>query len=287
MKISLIKESRIIYLTFNLFSLLLFRTYVILIVFTIPDIIFAQQSKPQQIVSSEDHSINPKVGIDQKNHNAPIKAVSSKEMNIIILGIITSSSSKESVALIKNNEDKKVKALKVGFKLLDKYVIKQINSDSIMIEKDNAHLIVYKGAFYAGATQTAQSSIKKPINNREYKEQGFNRKTSEDEIAVELTGTYRDDMVKNKLQQILMEAATTPVLNNNSIIGFKISDITPGSIFEKAGFEDGDIITQINSTVLNSPTSAISVLHSIKKSTSVDVLIVRNGRSMDMTISVN
>ena len=248
-----------------------------------------QNNNDSKAISSTNNTNNTRTIAASKAYNQTpqpkIEAVAAKSLGIIIIGIITSSNSKKSVALIKNQKDKSVKAMKIGFKLLDRYPISKINQDSIQIVKEGSALLVYKGAFFTQDTNVAVKS--KPKIGNEYTEKGFSRKTTDDLIDVNITGAYRDNVVKNQLQKILMEAATSPVLNNNSIIGFRISDITPGSIFEKAGFENQDVITKINETALNSPTSAIRVLQSVKQKTSVEVAIVRKGEQMNMTISVN
>ncbi|MCY4381010.1 MAG: PDZ domain-containing protein [Proteobacteria bacterium] len=213
--------------------------------------------------------------------------VPASTINILIMGTIVSTTQEKKVALIKEQKSKKVMAVKIGDKILDQSPIVDIAKNTITINQDRKIVTLFKGQF--APTRAKTVATKQPMNTRgtRYQEEGLDRLTSEDKIDVKITGAYRDNMIKNQLQKILMEAAAVPKVQNNQIIGFILTNITPGSIFEKAGFTDGDLVQAINDTPLTSPTTAIKILHSLKQETSVVVTIIRGGESMNMSISVN
>lgn len=222
-----------------------------------------------------------------------LRATSSTSFDVMIMGTIVSKDKGKSVALIKEVKTNKVKALKIGYLLLEKYPVLVIAQDHIIVQDlKKRRITLYKDRFSQGSTQGLVVAPKQPAagstlrGKKEYREEGLSRTTEGDGIDVALTAAYRDNMVKNDLQKILMEAAATPYMQGGKIGGFQLTDITPGSIFEKAGFENGDVITSINAVPLESPTGAIKVLHSVKGAESVDVTLMRSGQSMDMTISV-
>ena len=212
--------------------------------------------------------------------------VPAKDYQILIMGTIISQNKK--VALIKELESKKVKALRVDDSLLDKHRIVDIKKNYLTI-KDQARTVMLLKNQFADQSLATNHSLNRQSSssNLNYREDGLNRVTSSDEIDIKITGAYRDNIIQNDLQKILMEAAATPKTKNNKIVGFVLTDITPGSIFEKAGFSNGDLIQSINSTLLNSPSTAIKILHSLKQETAVDVALIRDGAEMNMTISVN
>ena len=83
---------------------------------------------------------------------------------------------------------------------------------------------------------------KKRNTKGKYSEEGLERDFDGSTGKISLTQSKRDE-IKNKLNEILMQASTTPIVKHEEIIGFMIDDIESGSWFEKAGFENGDIIT--------------------------------------------
>lgn len=220
----------------------------------------------------------------QKDKDHAPKMVAAAKYKVLIMGTIVSK--KKDVALIKEMSTKKVKAVRVGDLLLDKYPILSIQKNHMTIQDGPDPIVLLKNQFAASNIATTKTR-KTHSSDQTYRELGLDRTTRKDEIDIKITGAYRDNIINNQLQKILMEAAATPQTKNNRIIGFELTDITPGSIFEKAGFTNGDLIKAINSTPLNSPTTAIKILHSLKKENSVDVSILRNGTEMNMTISVN
>jgi len=213
-------------------------------------------------------------------------AASAESYGVIMVGVITSKDPQKSVVLIKEVKSKKVMALKVGYKLLGKYPLVKVSAKSIRIQKDDTYVELYKDKFAGGTGSVAKKPELKSGRVSEFSEDGMTRQTRDDEIDIEITSSYRDHMVKNKLQSILMSAAATPYLESGKVRGFKITDITPGSIFEKAGFMNGDIVTTINDIALVSAPGAIKVLRGLKEAQSVDVQILRKGVTMDMVISV-
>ena len=215
---------------------------------------------------------------------SPQNIVPAKDYQILIMGTIISQNKK--VALIKELDSKKVKALRVDDSLLNKHRIVDIKKNYLTI-KDQARTVMLLKNQFAAQSLAATRSLNRPSSHLNYREDGLNRVTRSDAIDIKITGAYRDNIIQNDLQKILMEAAATPKTKNNKIVGFVLTDITPGSIFEKAGFSNGDLIQSINSTLLNSPSTAIKILHSLKQETAVDVALIRNGAEMNMTISVN
>lgn len=216
----------------------------------------------------------------------PQRVVPAKDYAILIMGTIISKT-KQDVALIKELDSKKVIAVRVGDNLLGKYQILAIKQDHLTIKDQTKTVVLLKNKFAGSALAATRPSAQAAASQLSFREDGMHRITRGDEIDIKITGAYRDNIIHNDLQKILMEAAATPHTKNNRIVGFTLSEITPGSIFEKAGFTNGDLIQSINSTPLNSPSTAIKILHSIKQDQSVDVELLRDGTAMTLSISVN
>lgn len=70
-------------------------------------------------------------------------------------------------------------------------------------------------------------------------------------------------------------------------LGFELNNIEKGSIFEKLGIEDGDIIVSINSIKLLSPLEAIQALRSLKDQDPWDVEILRDGLFITKRVSIS
>ena len=69
----------------------------------------------------------------------------------------------------------------------------------------------------------------------------------------------------NKNQSFIKSLSTNPFSDKSKVIGYQIKGIPEGSILQKSGILDGDIITQINSTTLNKPLDALTAYENILK----------------------
>jgi len=79
-----------------------------------------------------------------------------------------------------------------------------------------------------------------------------------------MTEAYRDNLIGNELQKILMQATALPYFEEEKIVGFQLTQIDKDSIFSKGGFENNDVITNVNGLELNSISGAVKLLKSLK-----------------------
>ncbi len=204
------------------------------------------------------------------------------DLGISIIGSIIQKDAAENVALIKE-ETGTVRAVKVGHVIMDKYKVISVSAQYIeVITRDSNQHLIYQDKF-ASNIGSKKSSGPNLVNNDVFREEGFER--SKDKIV--MTGMYRDKLVQQDLAKVLMQATAEPHMENGSIAGFKMSQIDEGSIFQKAGIKDGDVITGINGSELNSVAGSITLLKSLKEADTMEFEIKRDGIPMKFTISVN
>ena len=155
-----------------------------------------------------------------------------------------------------------------------------------LIDASNKTFTVLFGAskFHAPTKKKKKRVVKKVVEyGGEYREEGFERNKGKILISEE----YRQKLIGTDLSKILMQAAAEPALDaQQNIRGFQLWDIEKGSIYEKSGLQDGDIIKEINGTALDSIAGSISLLKSLKGADQIEVLLERGGNEFPVTISV-
>lgn len=204
------------------------------------------------------------------------------DIGIVIMGSIIQKNTHENVALIKE-ETGTVRAVKVDHIIMDKYKVIAVSAQYIeVVTRDAKRYLVYQDKF-AGSFGPKVASASGLIKNDSFKEEGFER--TKDKIV--MTGMYRDKLVQQDLAKVLMQATAEPYMESGSIAGFKMSQIDDGSIYQKAGLVDGDVITGINGSELNSIAGSIALLKTLKGADSLEIDIKRDGVPMKYTISVN
>ncbi len=101
-----------------------------------------------------------------------------------------------------------------------------------------------------------------------------------------LPGSVIEDTMSN-FSQILTQARMIPNLTpDNKTDGFKVFQIKPGSIFEKMGLKDQDIIKRVNGTDLDSFEKATGLFTALRNEKSISIDIVRNGARLNYTYEI-
>lgn len=104
--------------------------------------------------------------------------------------------------------------------------------------------------------------------------------------SVRISASFREHMVKDHLNKVLMQAAAVPYYVNGTLSGFRLWDIDPGSIYERTGFQNGDIVTSINGQELTDVGRTIRMLQSLKNESRVSVTFIRGGLPQTIDIDV-
>ena len=86
-------------------------------------------------------------------------------------------------------------------------------------------------------------------------------------------------------------ASTTPVIGVQLDMTFegpgaKVGQVTPGSGAAEAGIQDGDVITAVDGDVIAEPTELIVSIRSNAPGDTVELTILRDGRTQDVTVTL-
>jgi hypothetical protein len=88
----------------------------------------------------------------------------------------------------------------------------------------------------------------------------------------------------NSERAAAMQARIVPAFEQGRGIGFKIFSIKAGSLASTCGFQDGDILAQLNEQPLTEPSSVLTAAELVKKSRRAAFRIRRQGEWVDLVI---
>ena len=80
------------------------------------------------------------------------------------------------------------------------------------------------------------------------------------------------------LNNILTQARAVPNFENGQPAGYKLFQIVPGSIYQKLGIQEGDVICGFDGAPANDPAAAFEKLSNLKNSSHMDLCIKRGGK---------
>ncbi len=78
--------------------------------------------------------------------------------------------------------------------------------------------------------------------------------------------------------QMLTQARALPYQEQGKVVGFQISEIVPGSLYEKIGLKNGDVIQKVNSEDVNDPAKFFQLYQGLKNERNISIDLIRNGQ---------
>jgi general secretion pathway protein C len=86
------------------------------------------------------------------------------------------------------------------------------------------------------------------------------------------------DKALSDINNILTQARAVPHFENGVAAGYKLFQIVPGSIYQKLGLKDGDVICGFDGQPANDPAVAFQQLSDLKNRSHLDLCVKRDGK---------
>ena len=88
------------------------------------------------------------------------------------------------------------------------------------------------------------------------------------------------------MSQILTQARALPYMENGKTVGFRLSEIVPGSIYEKIGLVNGDVIQKVNSQDVDDPAKFFQLYQGLRTESNVAIDVIRGGQHQTMNYEI-
>jgi general secretion pathway protein C len=85
---------------------------------------------------------------------------------------------------------------------------------------------------------------------------------------------------------ILTQARAFPNIENGVPAGYKIVQIVPGSVYDKLGIQNEDVITGVDGQAINDPMKAMQLFEKLKETSHLELQIKRGGRPSTLTYEI-
>jgi general secretion pathway protein C len=87
------------------------------------------------------------------------------------------------------------------------------------------------------------------------------------------------------LKTIMSQAIVRPYLTDGAQHGFIISNIVPGSLYERLGLKNGDVVTSVNGRELTGVDDAMQLVNTMQSGGDISVSLLRNGANETLNYS--
>jgi len=215
------------------------------------------------------------------------------DLPVKLVGTIYGGDPYSGIALVEKNDAKhSINSFMVGDTLLKDVVVKEIHREKIIVDRQGRleYIEVEKQVLARSRrkkkTGAASTSDYVPIATNpppsSYREEGFERKDRE----ISMTQAYKNKLLTTDITKVLQDAKATPNMVNGELKGFTLTRIREGSIYQKAGLQNDDIVEEINGVPLTDAAQAIRLLQSLRNENEVDVRIRRGGSPLKFNLMI-
>ncbi len=88
------------------------------------------------------------------------------------------------------------------------------------------------------------------------------------------------------MNQLLTQARALPYVEQGKTVGFKISEIVPGSLYDKIGLQNGDVIQKINSQDVDDPGKFFQLYQGLKEERNISIDLLRGGQRQSLSYEI-
>jgi general secretion pathway protein C len=94
------------------------------------------------------------------------------------------------------------------------------------------------------------------------------------------------DSALENMSQLFTQIRAVPHFEGGQSVGFRLFAIRRGSLFDRIGLKNGDIIRNINGSEMNDPSKAVALLQALRDARNLDVEITRNQQQQSIKYTI-
>jgi type II secretory pathway component PulC len=95
-----------------------------------------------------------------------------------------------------------------------------------------------------------------------------------------------DRRLSLEIPRILAETTAVPVMEDGRVTGIALTRIAEGSLLTDAGLRAGDVLTQINDTVIDGLPTLIGLYPRLQSARELRAVVLRNGVPVSINLTL-
>lgn len=179
------------------------------------------------------------------------------------------SSDGSSLAIIEDKKKSEQDVFEIGDNVFNYAKIKKITENEVRLDHNGTEEVLMLEDVKPGSETT-----------------GAVASVDGEQTDFQVNSTELDDALAN-LPRLLSQARAVPYFRNGQSIGMRLFAIRAGSLYEKIGLKNGDILTAVNENSLSDPTQALKLFEQLKSERSIQVAVERNGSIINLRYTIN
>ncbi len=182
-------------------------------------------------------------------------------LKIKLLGMIAMEGGKGSLAMMKEE----------GFDGSDIY-----SEGDLVIGSDNAQIVRIERSKVIINNGGRKECLELKLGDEKLQASSEMNAAPDEIISIDFDSKFVQNELGDGFGKIIQSARMVPNIDNNKVNGFKVFAIQPESLLNKAGFEENDVITKVNNTMMEAE-QGFALYQALNDEKQIRVNILRNG----------
>jgi len=194
------------------------------------------------------------------------KPVVQSPLQVTLLGTVVAGAG--SAAVLKLGHSSAEKVFFIGDMIQSGAVLKEVEASAVIIDHNGTpeRIMMAKGAALSQPGTPARSLP--PVRKQ--------RSMSRAQLNRQM----------QNLPQLLTQARAMPNMVNGRADGFVITNIVPGSLYQQAGLQNGDILKKVNGQKLSNAGQAMQLYRTLQQAAAIDLELMRAGQLLQLHYDV-
>jgi general secretion pathway protein C len=191
------------------------------------------------------------------------------DLNVKLWGTAIAADPTQSYAIIEDLAARRQSLYRVGDWILDAATLAHVEWDRVVLDRNGEEEVLELASAHGPA---ASAALPGAAGGSAVAGERI-RKTADDKFVID-----RRELEKTvaNLNEVFTQARAVPYFEEGKTVGFRVFAIKPGSVFEKIGLQNGDVINRVNGVELTDPTKAISLFTELQNEGHIAVDLQRN-----------
>ena len=199
------------------------------------------------------------------------------DLNLKLWGTALAHDPAQSFAIIEDQAARRQVLYRVGDTILEVAVLARVEWDRVVLTRDGAEEMLEISSARASGKEGAAAGAAPAAGGARI------RKTADTKFVID-----RRELEKTvaNINEVFTQARAVPFFQDGKTIGFRVFAIKPGSVFEKIGLQNGDVVQRVNGVELTDPTKAISLFTELQNEGHIAVDLQRNKQTKNFSYEI-
>jgi general secretion pathway protein C len=181
-----------------------------------------------------------------------------------------------SYAIIEDQATRKQALYRVGESILDTATLARVEWDRVVLDHDGEEEVLELSFARASTAPAAAPQAAGAAAERI-------RKTADNKFLIDRREV---ESTLENMNQIYTQARAVPYFENGKTVGFRVFSIKPGSVFEKIGLQNGDVIQRVNGVEITDPGKALALFTELQNEGHVALDLQRNKQTKSFSYEI-